>query len=81
MNNAKLVTAPPSALVDTTIGNNDTWQAVGDDACIVHIEANGRVEHLDEHGSVTRCSDAGTARVAYLAWCETSGTSPDPALT
>lgn len=62
------------------VGNVDTWEAVGDEPCVVHIEANGRVEYLDEAGAVASYTDAHTARVTYLDWCAHTGTTPDPHL-
>ena len=34
-------------------GNIDSWQAVGDTPCIVHIKVTGAVEYLDAVGHVT----------------------------
>lgn len=62
------------------VGNTDTWQAVGDDVCIVHIEANGRVEYLDDDDNVVRHTSATTARADYLAWCDEHHVAPHPAL-
>jgi 2,4'-dihydroxyacetophenone dioxygenase len=62
------------------VDNIDSWETVGDEPCVIHIEANGRVEYLDDHDNVVRFTDAGTARAAYLDWCRTHGSSPDPQL-
>lgn len=61
--------------VHEPVGNVDTWAAVGDEPCIVHIEANGRVEYLDDFDRVVRHTDATTARAAYLEWCTSTGTA------
>lgn len=60
--------------------NVDAWGAVGDEPCVIHIEVNGRVEYLDDDGTVVRHTDAGTARAEYLAWCASTGTAVHPAL-
>jgi anti-sigma factor ChrR (cupin superfamily) len=70
----------PGAYVHEPVGNHDTWMAVGDVACIVHIEANGRVEYLDDAGHVVRHTDAHTARAEYLTWCKSTGREPHRAL-
>lgn len=70
----------PGTYVHEPVGNNDTWMAVGDEACIVHLEANGRVEYLDDAGNVVRHTDAHTAQAEYLAWCRSTGRDSHPAL-
>jgi 2,4'-dihydroxyacetophenone dioxygenase len=62
------------------VDNIDTWEAVGDEPCVIHIEANGRVEYLDDDGNVVRHTDASTARTAYLDWCQQTGRDPHPDL-
>jgi 2,4'-dihydroxyacetophenone dioxygenase len=62
-------------------GNVDSWRAVGDEPCVIHIEVNGRIEYLDDAGAVVRHTDATTARAEYLAWCAATGTAVHPALT
>jgi 2,4'-dihydroxyacetophenone dioxygenase len=57
-------------------GNVDTWRAVGDEPCVVHIKVTGAVEYLDESGAVTGTADAASQRAAYLAWCRETGTEP-----
>lgn len=59
----------PGTYVYEPVGNHDTWEAIGDEPCVVHIEANGRVEYLDAQGCVVRHTDAATARADYLGWC------------
>lgn len=59
------------------VDNVDSWEAIGDEPCVVHIEANGRVEYLDDDGNVIRFTDARTARAEYLGWCEYSGIEPN----
>jgi 2,4'-dihydroxyacetophenone dioxygenase len=62
------------------VGNVDSWEAIGTVACVVHIEANGRVEYLDNDDNVVRFTDAATARCAYVEWCERTDTPTDPQL-
>ena len=62
------------------VDNIDSWEAVGDEPCVVHIEANGRVEYLDDKDNVIRYTNPTTARAAYLDWCRTHGVVPDPHL-
>ena len=71
----------PGTYVYEPVDNIDTWQAIGDEPCIIHIEANGRIEYLDRDGRVTRYTDATTARAAYLDWCAAHEIEPHPALT
>lgn len=73
-------TIGPGTYVHEPVGNVDSWRAVGDEPCIVHIEANGRIEYLDAEGRVVRHTDAATARATYLEWCERQGRPADPAL-
>ena len=71
-------TVGPGTYVYEPVGNTDTWQAIGDDVCIVHIEANGRVEYLDDYDNVVRHTSATTARADYLDWCARHDVAPDP---
>ncbi len=66
----------PGTYVYEPVGNADTWQAIGTEPCIIHLEANGRVEYLDDEDQVVRYSDATTARAAYLDWCDRTGRAP-----
>lgn len=66
----------PGTYVFEPVGNEDTWEAIGDEPCIIHLEANGRVEYLDDDGNVARHTDAATARATYLAWCADHGVTP-----
>ena len=70
----------PGTYIHEPVGNIDTWRVVGDEPCVVFIEANGRVEYLDEGGAVVRYTDASTARAQYLTWCGDHGVVPDAIL-
>jgi 2,4'-dihydroxyacetophenone dioxygenase len=66
----------PGDYVYEPAGKTDSWQAVGDEPCVVHIKVVGAVEYLDESGAVVDTADSATQRAAYLAWCEETGTEP-----
>lgn len=71
----------PGTYVHEPVGNIDSWSALGDEPCIIHLEVNGRIEYIDEGGELLHYTDAGTARAAYLDWCRERGGNPHPALT
>lgn len=58
----------PGTYVHEPVGNVDSWKAIGDEPCVIHIEVNGRIEHLDEEGNVTRVVDAASYRRQYEEW-------------
>jgi len=58
----------PGMYVYEPPGNVDTWKAIGSEPCVIHIEVNGRIEHLDEAGAVVRVVDAASYRKTYLEW-------------
>lgn len=70
----------PGTYIHEPVGNTDTWQAIGDEPCIVHIEANGRINYLDDQDNVLRHTDATTARAEYVGWCNQHGIDPHPGL-
>ncbi len=70
----------PGMYVHEPAGNVDSWEAFGDDPCIVHIEVNGRNEYLDAEGRVIRIADARGSRQDYLDWCAAEGVEPQPGL-
>jgi len=62
-------------------GNVDSWQAVGDEPCVVHIQITGAVEYLDDTATqVVGRADSNTQRQTYLAWCAGHGLAPHPSL-
>jgi hypothetical protein len=61
-------------------GNIDSWQAVGDTPCIVHIKVTGAVEYLDAGGHVTERADSASQLATYLGWCDQQGVEPAPQL-
>ncbi|HEU4532625.1 MAG TPA: 2,4'-dihydroxyacetophenone dioxygenase family protein [Polyangiaceae bacterium] len=70
----------PGVYVYEPPGNVDSWKAVGDEPCVVHVEVNGGIEYLADDGTVARVADARSSRRAYLAWCAQAGRTPDPSL-
>jgi quercetin dioxygenase-like cupin family protein len=71
----------PGTYVYEPVGNCDTWKAVGDEPCIIHVEVNGAIEYLDTHGNVTRVSDAEASLKMYEDYCAERGKPIDAALT
>jgi hypothetical protein len=69
-------TVGPGDYVYEPAGNVDTWQAVGEQPCIVHIKVVGAVEYLDENGNVVGGADTASQQAAYLAWCQQHRTEP-----
>jgi hypothetical protein len=61
-------------------GNVDTWQATGDQPCIVHINVVGAVEYLDPEGDVVGRADSASQRGIYLAWCREHDAEPEAQL-
>lgn len=66
----------PGDFVYEPAGNIDTWQAIGDEPCIVHIKITGAVQYLDDAGTVIETADAASQSAAYLAWCQQHGEQP-----
>jgi 2,4'-dihydroxyacetophenone dioxygenase len=60
----------PGTYVYEPPGNEDSWKVIGDEPCVIHIEVNGRIEHLDENGVVTRVVDAASYRRQYQEWLD-----------
>jgi hypothetical protein len=57
-------------------GNVDSWQAVGDTDCIIHIKITGAVEYLDTDGAVIESADAASQHRVYLGWCRHHNIAP-----
>jgi quercetin dioxygenase-like cupin family protein len=70
----------PGMYVHEPAGNVDSWTAVGDEPCVIHIEVNGRIEHLGIDDSVVNTVDAAFYRREYQQWQrQAKGKSPMPA--
>lgn len=70
----------PGTYVHEPAGNVDSWEAFGDEPCVIHIEVNGRNEYLDAEDRVIRIADARGSRQDYLDWCRAEGVEPHPGL-
>lgn len=68
----------PGDYVYEPTGNIDSWQAVGDTPCIVHIKVTGTVEYLAPSGQVTERADSASQLATYLRWCDERGVQPAP---
>jgi hypothetical protein len=68
--------AGPGAYVYEPPGNEDCWECVGDEPCILQINLSGRVISFDDHGQVTDFTDTAKLRSSYLAWCSDQGVTP-----
>jgi 2,4'-dihydroxyacetophenone dioxygenase len=68
----------PGDYVYEPIGNIDSWQAVGDTPCIVHIKVNGAVEYLNASGRVTERADSASQLATYRSWCDEQSVEPAP---
>jgi 2,4'-dihydroxyacetophenone dioxygenase len=68
----------PGGYVYEPAGTVDTWGAVGDEPCVIHLKVVGEIEYLDEDGQVIDVVSSASQRSVYLAWCQRSGVAPDP---
>jgi 2,4'-dihydroxyacetophenone dioxygenase len=66
----------PGDFVYEPTGTIDSWQAIGDTTCIVHIKVVGAVEYLDADDNVTGRADSASQLASYLAWCTRQGVEP-----
>lgn len=48
----------------------DSWEAIGDEPLIVHIQVEGDVEYLDDQGEVASTHNAHSLLEAYKRYCE-----------
>jgi hypothetical protein len=70
----------PHAYLYEPVGNVDSWEAVGDDPCVVHIAVTGRMDFLGPDGEVVASDGSATLQRTYLDWCAAEGRSPHAAL-
>jgi 2,4'-dihydroxyacetophenone dioxygenase len=66
----------PGGYVYEPAGTVDTWGAVGEGPCVVHIKVTGVIEYLDDDDRVVDTVTSATQREAYLAWCREAGVQP-----
>lgn len=72
--------AGPGDYVYEPSGTIDSFRAIGDVPCIVHVKVVGVVEYLDQDDQVAAVVDSASERAAYIAGCERQGIDPDPRL-
>jgi 2,4'-dihydroxyacetophenone dioxygenase len=58
----------PGTYVYEPAGNEDSWKAIGDEPCVIHISVKGRIEHLGADGAVVKVVDAASYRREYEQW-------------
>ena len=68
--------AGPGAYVHEPPGNQDCWECIGDEPCVVQIAMSGRLEYLGPDGEVVSFTDTPSLRAQYLAWCRETGRQP-----
>ena len=61
--------AGPGSYVYEPAGNCDSWEAVGDEPCVVQISMAGRLTEVASGKS----TDTSGLRERYLAWCAETG--------
>jgi 2,4'-dihydroxyacetophenone dioxygenase len=61
-------------------GHVDSWMAVGDGPCIVHIAIDGPMDTLDQAGNVVASTGTPELHACYVAWCAEHTATPDSAL-
>jgi 2,4'-dihydroxyacetophenone dioxygenase len=66
----------PGGYVYEPPGLVDTWGAVGEMPCIVHIKVTGNIDYLGDDGQVTDTVNSASQRTAYLTWCQDQGVTP-----
>lgn len=69
-------TVGPGAYVYEPPGNVDTWKAIGEIPCVVHIKVVGAVEYLDDDAHVIDTADSTSQQATYLAWCNRHDVEP-----
>lgn len=70
----------PWTYVHESPGDIDTWMAIGDEPCIIHVEVRGTVEYLDERDDVAVVVDGALQHRLYTAWCQQNSQPPNSAL-
>jgi quercetin dioxygenase-like cupin family protein len=66
----------PGTYVHESRGDVDSWQAVGDEPCLIYVEVYGAVEYLDSEGDVLVQVDGDLQRRLYEDWCAASQREP-----
>lgn len=68
--------AGPGAYVYEPPGNEDSWECIGDEPCIVQIVMSGRLTYTGETGEALDYVDTSKLRSLYLDWCRENGHEP-----
>ena len=55
----------PGEYVYEPVGNVDSWEAIGDEPCVIFLPARGAIEYLGERGEVLRRSTTTTVTERY----------------
>ena len=66
----------PGTYVHESAGDVDSWQAVGDEPCLLYVEVHGTVEYLAPDGAVAAVVDADLQRQMYEGFCATNRQQP-----
>ncbi|MDB4986012.1 MAG: cupin protein [Myxococcaceae bacterium] len=68
----------PGTYVHEAAGDVDSWEAVGDEPCLLYVEVHGTVEYLQPDGAVAVAVDGNLQRKLYEDWCAANGPKPEP---
>jgi quercetin dioxygenase-like cupin family protein len=63
----------PGAYVFEPPGNIDTWEAIGEEPCLILIVVEGDVEYLTPEGEVAERYNAARMRALHQKWCKAAG--------
>lgn len=66
----------PGTYVHESAGDVDSWQAVGEEPCLLYVEVHGVVEYLGPDGAVDVVVDANLQRGLYEGWCAANQVQP-----
>lgn len=66
----------PGGYVFEPPGNIDTWEAIGDEPCLILIVVEGDVEYLTPEGHVAERYNAAGMRALHLKWSKAAGLRP-----
>lgn len=70
------VTVCAGTYVYEPAGTVDSWMAIGDEPCVVHIAIEGNMDTLDANGAVVTSSGTSELRRIYLDWCAANHVAP-----
>ena len=74
------IDVPAGTYVYEPTGNVDSWMAVGDEPCVVHISIEGAMDTFDDQGNIISSTGTADLRRIYLDWCTEHGVIPLPRL-